>query len=86
MQNAVIGIVCLPMFRYLLAHAFGALNMTLLLLEILMNLYENRQAANFERLPGYLYIHFATRTNYSAWFRYRSELGWVLYDSYASFR
>lgn len=69
MQIAVIGIVCLPMFRYLLVHAFGAPNMTLLLLENLMNLYENCQAANFERLPGSLYIHFAITTNYSAWFR-----------------
>lgn len=38
-------------------------------LENLMNLYVNSQAANFERQPGCLYIHYATQIYHSAWFR-----------------
>ena len=54
-QNAVTGIVCLPMCRYRKVHAFGAPKMTLRL-ENLMNLNVNLQAANFESLLGSLYI------------------------------
>lgn len=55
MQIADIGIVCFPMFRYRKVHAFGAPKMTLRH-ENLRNLYENRQVANLEWLPGCLYI------------------------------
>ena len=47
-QIVVIGIVCLPMYRYRKDRAFGAPKMTLRH-ENLMHLYENSQAANFER-------------------------------------
>ena len=37
--------------------------------DIMMNSYVNRQAANYERLPGSLYIHYAAYIYHSAWLR-----------------